>query len=682
MKHFLTSCIFFLISVSFAFGITLDTDSPKEIVADKIEFNPKTGSIKTVGAASISLEGGQRMTLYDAYMDEKGRFAGGRNADLTLSHRTHISADVLEKDDTITNASGIVYTACHNCDENINAWEISASRLRHDVEAQYIEFYNPIFWIYDIPIFWFPYLNYPDPTVRHKSGFLIPDMNTTNDMGSQLNLPFYIAFSDTHDATITASYLTSENLLWQAEHQLNARRSSFRTKGSYTNNKSGDTRWHIFNDDLVELGDHARINMFLQRTSDQTYLQKYGFYDDQPYLDSGARAEVFGEYGYVASEIHVFQELRASAGNKSNPSGDILPNIHGVYQTAPLFGDTYASLMGDFIGISNMENGASIQRMLGQASVTSPWTVWGGSRITLSASARYDAYNFNNTIMLDGAGFSGTETRFLPSGYAEWALPLVNNRNDWTHVLTPQVRMTVMRRLETPAFANIDSSGTLLSDATLFANKRYSGYDLWENGEFMDYGLGWSSFYDGGISVSGFAGQTFDFSQSNDLDPNSGFHNGASDLVGRLGVEYKDWFSINNRIRVSNNTLSPRHFESVARTGTRRNYLESGYMYAVQLEDANTIANRTNEIVAGFGIGITGRFLLHARTTYNITEDKIQKQNAGIYYDHPCYMVGFEYQKDGAIRYNQDTDETYIGRTTFKLQFSLKLTEGKQGNLE
>jgi len=436
----------------------------------------------------------------------------------------------------------------------------------------------------------------------------------------------------------------------------------------------------VFNNDLVELGEHARMTMFLQRTSDKTYLQKYGFYNAQPFLDTGARAEMFAQSGYVTAEAHMFQELRARR-NKAKPSGDILPNIRGVYQSAPLFGDTYASLMTDMIGINNAKtnNGgtSNMQRMLGQASVTSPWTIWGGQRVTLSGSARYDIYNFDNTDDLNNQPFSGMETRFLPSGYAEWALPLVNTGKDWTHVLNPRVRMTVMRSLDAPAFANIDSSGTLLSDATLFADKRFSGYDLWENGEFMDYGVGWSSFSSGELSFSGFAGQTFDLSTPKDLDPNSGFHDGASDYVARLSMEYSDWFSVNNRLRASNEDLELRHLETTGKVGTVDNFIETGYIYAVQLKDANTIAERTNEVLVGFGVNLTGRLNVRTRTTYNITNERIQRQNAGIYYDHPCYTIGFEYRKDGARRYYQNIDYTYIGRTTFKLMFNLRFTEGR-----
>jgi len=684
-KYFSHKKILFLIPYSLFLipclsHAALDLAASRSITADRIEFDRRTQSIHTAGHTEMETAG-TRMTLIDAYLDQRGARAGGQQAVVWLGQRTNFTAEVVSKDNNITTATNVVYTACSECDEGINAWELSASRMRHNTETRNMEFRNAVFWAYDIPIFWTPYMSYPDPTVRRRSGFLMPDMNTTNDMGTQFNFPFYVAISDTHDFTVTPAYLTGENPLWMLEHRLNAERSSFRTTGSYTHNRAGFDRWHVFNEDVVELGEHARATLFLQRASDKTYLQQYGFYDAQPFLDSGARVEVFADSGYVRASAHTFQELRVIEGvQSSSVSGDILPHIHGVYQSAPIYGETYFSFMGDMIGIHNSETAGNVQRMVGTASIISPWTIWGGQRITLSAQTRYDLYYFENADMLGGQNdFTGSRARFLPSGYAEWALPLINNENEnWTHVIEPRIRYTVMRVLDTPAFANIDSSGSVLSDATLFANNRLAGYDLWVNGDYIDYGIGWSAFSSGGISVSGFAGQTYDFSNTRELDPNSGFHNGGSDLVGRLSAEYQDWFRINNRARFSNSTMALRHIESMARIG-RTNFVEAGYIMAVQLEeDAATINRRNNEIAGGFGIGLTERWKVRSRTTYNITDDRIQRQNVGLYYEHPCYMIGFEYVRDGAVRINPELNEKYVGSTTFKLAFSLKLTESKR----
>ena len=128
---------------------------------------------------------------------------------------------------------------------------------------------------------------------------------------------------------------------------------------------------------------------------------------------------------------------------------------------------------------------------------------------------------------------------------------------------------------------------------------------------------------------------------------------------------------------MAQNSMALRHLETSAQVGGR-NYLEVGYIYAVQLVDADTVDHTINEVLAGIGVNLTERLSLRARTIYNLTDGRIQRQNAGLYYDHPCYTINFEYIKDGAIRTGPYSIDDYIGRTTFHLQFSLKLTEGKK----
>jgi LPS-assembly protein len=650
----------------------LDTDAPKTINAPKIEYNVKSSDIKTTGTTVITNQSGQRMTLVDSHLSGRGANASGENVEMFLGQNVYVSADAVSRDDGNTTAHDALFTACHGCDDIGNAWEITTTELFHDVGRQTMSFYNPVFYAYGVPAFWLPYISMPDPTVKRKNGVLMPDFNSTNNMGTQFNIPVYVALSDTHDLTATFSYLTQENPLFQLEHRLNGKHSQFRTAGSYTRNREDLQRWHLFNNDTVELGENARARIFLARASDKTYLQKYGFYDDQPYLDSGARVDLFGQSGYVSADMHVFQELRAASRTHAIPAGDILPNIRGVYQTAPIFHETYATLGADVLGI--MGDGTSSQRVIGDAQIVSPWTLPFGNRITASMSARYDIYNFNNTIMMGGEEFSGIKSRFLPSASVEWGLPLANAGNDWTHIIEPRARITVMPELSDAAFAlNNDSAGALLSDATLFSNNRFSGLDMWENGTFADYGMRWAAHHADGRKAEVFLGQTYDFNQATDVDPNSGFRNGASDWVGRVGFDTASRVGLYSRFRFARDTMDLRHLETSASVDVASNtniYL--GHIWAAQFIDAATMDENIHEVSGGIGVGLTDRWSVRFNGVYNITEQKFQRHTGGIYYNHPCYYLSMEYRLDSARKAD------YVGNTTFQFKFGLALNGVKQ----
>lgn len=654
-----------------AYAAFLDTDASKTVTAEKIEYDTKSKSLKASGHTEISNSTGQKITLNDSYLSGSGTDVSGRNIEIWLGENTYILANDINKTGTKTTATDAMFTACYECDTYGNAWEFSTNEMTHDTDTHMMDFYSSWFWVYDVPVMWFPFISMPDPSVKHKSGLLIPDIRSTNNMGTQINIPLYLFLADNHDATITTSYLTAENPLFQLEHRLNLQHSEFRTKGSYTHNLDGEDRWSIFNNDVIEMGENVRTKIYWQRVSDKTYLQKYGFYEDQPYLDSGARVEIFGESGYIVSDAHIFQELRTdTSGSYTSPSGNILPNIRGIYQTKPLFGETYAAFNADMLGISGETT--SSQRMMGKSEIVSPWTIWGGNRITAAASARYDIYNFDNTIMTDYSEYTGVKTRLLPSGYLQWSLPLVNPGNDFTQIIEPKARITTMRQIDDAVFAlNNDSAGALLSDATLFSDNRFSGLDLWENGTFADYGMRYGLFDKDGQNLELFLGQTYDFTKREQTDPNSGFHNGASDYVGRVGYATSKWFELSTRFRFSEDDISLRHLETGARVGSARNYLTAGHIWATQFIDAETLDKNIDELTTGAGVQLSDRFSIKFNSIYNITENYFQRHTGGIYYNHPCYFLALEYRRDNAIK------EDYVGNTTIRFNFGININGTK-----
>lgn len=645
---------------------TVDTDAPKTIIADKIEYDVNSETIKTTGNTEIVNQSGQRMTLTDSYLSKDGSSLSGDDIKLWLGSHVYIESDNVVRDGDETIALDATFTACDNCDRFGDAWRISTRKIVYDMPARMLRFYNPVLWAYNVPIFWLPFFEMPDPGVKHKTGFLTPDLGSTNNMGTLINIPLYVSLSDTHDMTFTIGYLTQENPLFQLEHRLNMPHSEYRTSGSFTHNRMGENRWHIFNNDVIELGEYARATLSLERASDKTYLQKYGFYDDRPYLDSGGSLELFGQSGYIAADAHIFQELRTSSGLYSAPSGNILPNIRGIYQTEPFYHETYATFSADVLSIYG--NSTASQRVIGDARITSPWTLWGGNRITASVSARYDVYNFVDTEMIDGQAYSGLKNRFLPSGYVEWGLPLFRPTDNWIQVIEPRARLTIMRNLDEDLFlTNNDSAGTFLSDTTLFSNNRFSGLDLWENGTYADYGARYAAFNRDGRMFELFLGQTYDFKERISTDPNSGFHNGASDYVGRLEYNNSQWLDLSTRFRLSQSDLSLRHIETSAVIGNSRNYLDVGHIWSQQFIDELTLGYEINEVTAGLGIQLTNRWALRFNAIYNMTLGQFQRHTGGLFYTHPCYYLSVEYRHDNAIK------EDYIGTTTFQFRFGMSI---------
>ena len=672
MKYINAFLLFLLVSnASFALGINMD--EAKTIKSDKIEYNIKSEEMKTSGNTEMTNASGQRIKLNNAYMSKNQENAYADDIELWLGSHVYIRAKEIQRDGVITIVRHAEFTACDGCDDYGNAWEIFSNKVIHDSNEKMLYFHNATFWVYNdnIPVLWLPYYEMPDPSVKYKTGLLSPSFNSTNGMGTQFNVPIYINFSNRHDLTTTFSYLTNENPLFQAEHRLNLKRSEFRTKGSFTHNQQGEDRWHVFNNDMIELGENARAYVYVERTSDKTYLQKYGFYDYQPYLDSGAKLELFGQTSYIVADAHIFQELRQAYGNQNTISGNILPNVRGVYQTDPFFKETYLSFSGDVLGIEG--DNSSSQRAIGEVRIISPWTLWGGNRITLSAASRYDIYNFDKTpVYISDAvvdnSYSGVKSRFLPSGYVEWGLPMYDAKQDWTYIIEPRARLTIMEHSDkNSVFAvNNDSAARFLSDTTLFSDNRYAGFDLWENGNFVDYGARWAAFNNNN-NIEVFLGQTYDFTTSDDDFNDNGFRNGFSDYVGRISYARK-YFQIASRFRFDREDMSLNHMENSVYLGTNGNYISVGHIWDTQPIDIYSLNEQeTHELTAGGGLRLTKRISINESLVYNVYEHLVQRHSGGISYEHPCFYFSLQYRRDNAIKFD------YVGNTTYQLKFGMSI---------
>ena len=676
MKSIIISLLMCIITTN-AFCLGVNTDEAKTVKSDKIYYNVKSEELKTSGNTEVTNVSGQRVKLNELTLSKKQSNVEATDVELWLGSHIYIKADKITRNGDKTIAKHADFTACDDCDSYGTAWNIRAHTIIHDNQEKMLYFHNASFWVGNdnLPIFWLPYYEMPDPSVKYKTVLLTPSFSSTNGMGTQINIPIYVNISDRHDLTTTLSYLTNENPLFQAEHRLNLRHSEFRTKGSFTHNEAGKNRWHLYNDDVIELGEHARSTIYIARTSDKTYLQKYGFYDYQPYLDSGAKLELFGQTSYVVADAHIFQELRSSEVNQPIASGNILPNIRGTYQTNPFWKETFLSVSGDVLAVSG--DSADSQRIIGEARIISPWTLWGGNRLTFSAASRYDIYNFDKTAIYENDGinnsYTGVKTRFLPSGYVEWGLPLysADAKSSWTYIIEPRARLTIMEHNDNDSvFAtDNDSAGRFLADTTLFSSNRYAGLDVWENGNFVDYGARWAAFNDKN-NIEIFLGQTYDFNDDKEDFYDNGFRNGFSDYVGRVAYS-RDYFQISSKFRNDRDTMKLNHTENSLYLGRDKTYLMLGHIWDTQPIDIYSGGDKdTHEIVTGAGLRLTKRINIKGSVIYNAFEHAVQRHSGGIFYEHPCYYLSFEYQRDNASK------EDYVGNTTFQFKFGISM-DGK-----
>ncbi len=109
------------------------------------------------------------------------------------------------------------FTPCKSSDGMPPLWCISAATIIHDQQAQTITYQDAQFELFGMPILWMPYFEHADPSVKRKSGFLMPEFSGSETLGYGMTVPYYFALAPNYDFTFYPMYTTRQGVLWQGE---------------------------------------------------------------------------------------------------------------------------------------------------------------------------------------------------------------------------------------------------------------------------------------------------------------------------------------------------------------------------------------------------------------------------------------------------------------------------------
>ena len=85
-------------------------------------------------------------------------------------------------------------------------WSISANKIAHDKNKKQLIYDDAVLRIYDFPVAYFPKFFHPDPTVERQSGFLKPQINSSNILGDSVYVPYFHVISENKDLTFQPTF--------------------------------------------------------------------------------------------------------------------------------------------------------------------------------------------------------------------------------------------------------------------------------------------------------------------------------------------------------------------------------------------------------------------------------------------------------------------------------------------
>jgi LPS-assembly protein len=545
--------------------------------SDKVIYDEKTKRLHAEGNARLTdVEGrityGQMMDLSDDFRDgfvdslhvdapDQTRFAAAR-------------ADRAQGKFTVLHSG--VYTACEPCKDDPKKppfWQVRAARIIHDEGEKMIYFENARLEFMGVPTLYMPYFSAPDPTVKRKTGWLMPVLSSSSKYGYAIKSPYYWAVAPDRDVTISPMLTSKQGPLVEAEYRQRLENGAFMVRGSgiYQLNKEtferisgpntpGFTNWRgsLETSGQFALSEKWTWGWDSVMPSDKTYFQDYNLSGYRNNLDPLAYfglTEGVSQIYLTGKGDRSYFDVRSIYyyGFSEADSQSQIPVIHPVLDYSYVFGrPVLGGELGYKVNFTSLTRGrASFDPITQTASLNSlclPTSADPAARIPLncllrgapgtysrfSAEASWkrsitDSYgqvftpfasmrgDFATMSIKSDPGVSNyvapgdnTEFRAMPTVGMEYRYPFVNVQSWGTQTIEP-IAQLVVRPNETRIgqIPNEDSQSLIFDDSNLLRDNKFSGWDRIEGGGRANVALQYTAQANNGGFVSAMFGQSY-----------------------------------------------------------------------------------------------------------------------------------------------------------------------------
>jgi LPS-assembly protein len=189
--------------------------------ANRVVYDQKTKRLHAEGNVRLTEQDGK--VTYGEIMDLSDDYRDGFVDSLRLDapDQTRMAAARAERSSgNYTVFHNGVYTACAPCKDDPMKpplWQVKAARIIHDQGEKMIYFEDARIEFFGQPIAYFPYFSAPDPTVKRKTGLLMPILSSSSVYGAAVEVPYYWALAPDYDATFAPMITTKQGPLLQGE---------------------------------------------------------------------------------------------------------------------------------------------------------------------------------------------------------------------------------------------------------------------------------------------------------------------------------------------------------------------------------------------------------------------------------------------------------------------------------
>ena len=199
-------------------------------------------------------------------VDFEDGYFGNLNNDPILKGRSALS------NQSETKIHKTVFSTCNTENKLCPGWSIETEEFTHDKINKVFNYKNSWLKVFDKEVFYFPFFSHPDPTVKRKSGFLVPYYGSSNNFGSWINLPYFKTLGKDKDMTFNPRIYADDKFILQSEYRQSFEKSNLISDFSY-NNDGKKSNNHLFANISKDINRFTDLNISYQNVSSDNYLK-------------------------------------------------------------------------------------------------------------------------------------------------------------------------------------------------------------------------------------------------------------------------------------------------------------------------------------------------------------------------------------------------------------------------
>ena len=669
------------------------TSEGNRLRAERVTWNRSTDEVRAEGNVRIVNPGGDVAYADSVVLTDALREGVVQNMLLVLADGGRLAADKAERKDGYTTLYRAAYSPCavvskKGCPKN-PTWQINAVRVVHDPARNRIRYEGASLNLLGARIIALPWLSHPDGSDGGGSGLLVPDVRLSSSNGLELSAPYYLKLGPNRDATITPHVYTEVAPMLEGRYRHLTRLGAFQlgafvTYGSRLPLDAGAAavkdqgiRAYLEGNGRFQLSPSWTVTASGRYVTDRTFMRRYDISRDSR-LRSFVEAERITADSYISIAGWAFQGLRVTDVAGQQPIA--LPAIDARWRLPGKIWGGQVEVQANSLAILRTDGQDTQRAFAGARWDRRSLTRW-GQELILTAYARADAYHSSDNLLTATAiyrGEPGWQGRAIGALAAELRWPLVGPLMGGTQRLTPRLQFVASGATDNLEIPNEDARAVDLEDSNLFALNRFPGYDRWENGPRVTYGLDWGLDLPG-IAVRTTIGQSYRLDDKPSiLPPGTGLSDRFSDYVGRTNVKLGRKLNLVHRYRLDKDSLEIRRNEVDAVVGGRQTYATIGYLRLNRdIDPALEDLRDREEIRLGGRVRFAGYWSVFGSTTIDLTdrrEDPLSRADGyepvrhriGISYDDDCLEIGVTWRRD------YDTAGDFRRGNTFQFRVALK----------